>query len=63
MAKYALTKAAVLGMARVVGLDISEQRAIELQPHLQRLLNLAKENERLDLSTTEPDFRFDPERM
>ena len=63
MAKHALTKAAVLGMARVVGLDISEQRAIELQPHLQRLLNLAKENERLDLSTTEPDFRFDPERM
>ena len=63
MAKHSLTKASVLGMARVVGLNISEQRAIELQPHLQRLLNLAKENERLDLSTTEPDFRFDPERM
>jgi Asp-tRNA(Asn)/Glu-tRNA(Gln) amidotransferase C subunit len=63
MAKHALTKASILGMAQVIGLDISEQRAIELQPHLQRLLNLAKENERLDLSTTEPDFRFDPERM
>ena len=63
MAKHALTKSSVLGMARVVGLNISEQRAKELQPHLQRLLNLAKENERLDLSTTEPDFRFDPERM
>ncbi|MEE2885617.1 MAG: hypothetical protein VX701_08000 [Chloroflexota bacterium] len=63
MAKHALTKASILGMAQVIGLDISEQRAIELQPHLRRLLNLAKENERLDLSTTEPDFRFDPERM
>lgn len=63
MAQYPVTKASVLGMAQMVGLDITEQRAIELQSHVQRLLNLAKENERLDLSTTEPDFRFDPERM
>ena len=63
MTKYTLTKTSVLGMAQLIGLDISEQRAIELQPHLQRLLNLAKEHERLALSTTEPDFRFDPERM
>ena len=48
MTKHTLTKTSVLGMAQVVGLDINEQRAIELQPHLQRLLNLAKENERLD---------------
>ncbi len=63
MTKYTLTKTSVLGMAQVIGLDISEQRAVELQPLLQRLLNLANENERLYISTTEPDFRFDPERM
>ena len=63
MTKYTLTITSVLGMAQVIGLDISEQRAIEFQPHLQILLILSKENERLDLSTTEPDYRFDPERM